>query len=253
MVDDNELKRLGGLQAPAPSAEAKARALAAAMQAFDEKNIASASQGSEGRLRLTDRAQKIWREMMQKKLLAAPALAGLVALPIAGYATFYLMEESPFNFGGGPGHGWPGGAHRTQRPPNPRRRRRPTPESRESSDPAVRPAEADARSRKRRQTMPRPKPNCRAMSAGLSRRRRAEPPKPRPRRGRSGHSRHLEDDGRPVRWALRSHRHPAAGRGRPRPLRGIQDQPGALALRPIRSRPSRSMSTRRPIPSCAAR
>ena len=38
MVDDNELERLSGLAAPAPSAEAKARALAAAMQAFDEKN-----------------------------------------------------------------------------------------------------------------------------------------------------------------------------------------------------------------------
>ena len=36
---------------------------------------------------------------MQKKLIAAPALAGLVALPIAGYATFYLMEGAPFNFG----------------------------------------------------------------------------------------------------------------------------------------------------------
>ena len=38
---------------------------------------------------------------MQKKLLATPALAGFVALPIAGYATFYLMEESPFAFGAG--------------------------------------------------------------------------------------------------------------------------------------------------------
>ena len=38
---------------------------------------------------------------MQKKLLAAPALTALVALPIAGYATFYLMKDSPFNFGGG--------------------------------------------------------------------------------------------------------------------------------------------------------
>ena len=33
---------------------------------------------------------------MQKKLIATPAIAGLVALPIAGYATFYLLEESPF-------------------------------------------------------------------------------------------------------------------------------------------------------------
>ena len=37
---------------------------------------------------------------MQKKLLAAPALTALVALPIAGYATFYLMEDSPLRFGG---------------------------------------------------------------------------------------------------------------------------------------------------------
>ena len=33
---------------------------------------------------------------MQKKLIATPAIAGLVALPIAGYATFYLLEESRF-------------------------------------------------------------------------------------------------------------------------------------------------------------
>ncbi len=30
---------------------------------------------------------------MQKKLLAAPALTGLVALPVAGYAAFYLMND----------------------------------------------------------------------------------------------------------------------------------------------------------------
>ena len=58
MVDDNELKRLGGISAPAPSAEAKARALAAAMQAFDEKNTSTAAQGSAGRLRLTERMQE---------------------------------------------------------------------------------------------------------------------------------------------------------------------------------------------------
>jgi Ca-activated chloride channel family protein len=99
MVDDNELKRLGGLQAPAPGAEAKARALAAAMQAFDEKNFAS-PKGSETGLRLTDRITLIWRGMMQKKLLAAPALTALVALPIAGYTTFYLIQEQSFDFDG---------------------------------------------------------------------------------------------------------------------------------------------------------
>ncbi len=101
MVDDNELKRLGSLRAPAPGAEAKARALAAAMHAFDEKNFSATSQGSKESLRLTDRMTQIWRGMMQKKLLATPAIAGLMVLPIAGYTAFYLMEESPFGFGTG--------------------------------------------------------------------------------------------------------------------------------------------------------
>ena len=99
-VDDNELEMLRGLSAPAPDAEARARALNAAMAAFDENISSAATQGSAGGLRLTERAQKLWSEMMQKKLLATPALAGLVALPLAGYATFYLLENSPFSFGG---------------------------------------------------------------------------------------------------------------------------------------------------------
>jgi Ca-activated chloride channel family protein len=94
MVDDNELKRLGSLKAPSPRAEAKARALAAAMQAFDGQKSASAPQGSQAAQRLTDRIGQIWRDMMQKKMIAAPALTGLVALPIAGYAAFHLMQEA---------------------------------------------------------------------------------------------------------------------------------------------------------------
>jgi Ca-activated chloride channel family protein len=94
MVQDNDLKRLGGLKAPAPRAAAKARALAAAMQAFDEENTATAPQGPARNQRLTDRMRTIWREMMQRKLIAAPALTGLVALPIAGYTAFYLVQEA---------------------------------------------------------------------------------------------------------------------------------------------------------------
>ena len=98
MVDDNDLQRLGRIKPPEPGAEARARALHAAMQAFDNENISTAPQGSAEGLRLTHQIRKLWRETMQKKLLAAPALAGLIALPIAGYATFYLMEDSPFRF-----------------------------------------------------------------------------------------------------------------------------------------------------------
>ncbi|KQZ81950.1 hypothetical protein ASD64_09410 [Mesorhizobium sp. Root157] len=101
MVNDNELKRLRDMAAPRPRPAAKVGALHAAMVAFDaqEKN-APAPQGSASKQRLTERARKLWRDIMQKKLFAAPAIAGLVALPIAGYAAFYLLQDSPFRFRG---------------------------------------------------------------------------------------------------------------------------------------------------------
>ncbi|MER9656199.1 von Willebrand factor type A domain-containing protein [Mesorhizobium sp. M0152] len=101
MVDDNELKRLRDAAVPAPGEGAKARAFDAAMRAFEEENISVVTQGSVGGLRLTERAQKLWSEIMQKKLIATPAIAGLVALPIAGYATFHMLREQPSTFGGG--------------------------------------------------------------------------------------------------------------------------------------------------------
>ncbi|MER9339970.1 VWA domain-containing protein [Mesorhizobium sp. M0601] len=104
MVDDNELNRLRDIAAPAPDADAKARALQAALRAYDmDEKTLPAAQGSVSGLRLTERAQKLWSEIMQKKLFATPAIAGLVALPIAGYATMYMLGESKFSgpeFGG---------------------------------------------------------------------------------------------------------------------------------------------------------
>jgi Ca-activated chloride channel family protein len=99
MVDDDELFRLRGSAVPAPGAEAKARAFHAAMAAYDD-NFSPAPQGSADTPRLIQRAQKLWREIMQNKLIAAPTVAGLVALPIAGYTALYLMKDQPFNFGG---------------------------------------------------------------------------------------------------------------------------------------------------------
>ncbi|MBZ9996679.1 VWA domain-containing protein [Mesorhizobium sp. BH1-1-4] len=100
MVDDNELRKLRDAAVPAPGESAKARAFEAALRAYDEENISAVTQGSVGGLRLTERAQKLWSEIMQKKLIATPALAGLVALPIAGYATFHMLREQPSPFGG---------------------------------------------------------------------------------------------------------------------------------------------------------
>ncbi|MER9609210.1 VWA domain-containing protein [Mesorhizobium sp. M0312] len=103
MVDDNELNRLRDIAAPAPDADAKARALQAALRAYDmEEKTLPGAQGSVSGLRLTERAQRLWSEIMQMKLFATPAIAGLVALPIAGYATIYMLGESKF---GGPEFG----------------------------------------------------------------------------------------------------------------------------------------------------
>ncbi len=94
MIEDDDLKILGKTPAPKPSQAARERALAAAMAAFDEKT-ATAPQGKATGERLTDKAITLWRVLMSRKLLSAPAIAGLMALPLAGYATFYLMETSP--------------------------------------------------------------------------------------------------------------------------------------------------------------
>jgi Ca-activated chloride channel homolog len=96
MAKDDELDILRSSPLPAPRAEAKARALEAARESFNLEKTAATAQGTQNGLRLTERATRLWSEIMQRKLIAAPALAGLVALPIAGYAAFYLLEESPF-------------------------------------------------------------------------------------------------------------------------------------------------------------
>jgi Ca-activated chloride channel family protein len=102
MVDDNELARLRTLRVPVPNPQAKIGALHAAMTAFDEarEENSPVPQGSAEPQRLTSRAAKLWREIMQKKLVATPAIAGLIALPIAGYTALYLLDQQNFNFGG---------------------------------------------------------------------------------------------------------------------------------------------------------
>ena len=99
MVEDDDLDLLRTMKAPAPSAEARARALEAALGAYDLKNSVADPQGSAAPQRLTERARKLWSEIMNKKLMAAPAIAGLMALPIAGYITYYLMQENAYRFG----------------------------------------------------------------------------------------------------------------------------------------------------------
>ena len=78
---------------PAPGEAARRRALAAAMTAFDEKDR-KGPQGSAADDRLTSRAARFWRDMMGTRLSATPAIAGLVALPIAGYVAWQVFGET---------------------------------------------------------------------------------------------------------------------------------------------------------------
>ncbi len=105
MIDDNELNMLRGISAPKPDADAKASALRAATAAYRAglaEKTSYATQGTARPRRLTGRAMKLWSGMMQKRLYATPALATLVALPLAGYTTYYLLRDSvPFAFNPG--------------------------------------------------------------------------------------------------------------------------------------------------------
>ena len=102
-MDHDEFDILRNNPVPSPRDEARTRALNAALGAYDLENSSAEAQGSPAGNRLTDRAWRLWRETMNRKMYATPAIAGLLALPIAGYTTYYLAKESPFNFGpGGP-------------------------------------------------------------------------------------------------------------------------------------------------------
>jgi Ca-activated chloride channel family protein len=98
MVNKDELDLLRSISVPAPSAEARARGLESALGSYDLQNSSAAAQGSAASPRLTERINNLWNGIMNKKLMATPAIAGLVALPIAGYTAIYLLNESPFAF-----------------------------------------------------------------------------------------------------------------------------------------------------------
>src|SRR5262245_39778324 len=97
-MEKDELTILGNSAVPAPQDEARARALAAALVAYDLENTAAATQEREAGTRLIDRATKLWRETMNRKIYATPAIAGLLALPIVGYTAYHLMLEQPSAF-----------------------------------------------------------------------------------------------------------------------------------------------------------
>jgi Ca-activated chloride channel family protein len=92
---EDELDKLGRITVPKASEEARARALAAAMTAFEEaeKNLAAPQGKAEGQ-RQSSIATKLWSLFMSRKMmLASSALATLLVIPAAGYVTYNLVQD----------------------------------------------------------------------------------------------------------------------------------------------------------------
>ena len=91
-MNDDDLKMLRSAPVPGPGRDARARAVEAALESFDAEKNLSIPKGSAAGRRLSDRMANIWSGMMEKKLMATPAIAGLVALPIAGYVGWQMLD-----------------------------------------------------------------------------------------------------------------------------------------------------------------
>ncbi|MCO5056471.1 MAG: VWA domain-containing protein [Rhizobiaceae bacterium] len=91
-MNDDDLKMLRSAPVPGPGRDARARAVEAALESFDAEKNSSIPKGSAAGRRLSDRMANIWSGMMEKKLMATPAIAGLVALPIAGYVGWQMLD-----------------------------------------------------------------------------------------------------------------------------------------------------------------
>jgi Ca-activated chloride channel family protein len=92
---EEDLKKLGRIATPKPSDEARARAMNAAMAAFEAENKFSvAPQGSETTHRQSSIATALWSLFMSRKLmLASSALATLLIVPTAGYITIGMIND----------------------------------------------------------------------------------------------------------------------------------------------------------------
>ncbi|MDK4734413.1 VWA domain-containing protein [Rhizobium sp. CNPSo 3490] len=94
MTVDKKLEKLSRTAPPAADPEARTRALAAAMQAFDDAgNDTAAAQGNLKGWRQSSVINWIWSPAMNKKFLAGSALATLLVIPAAGYLVIALNHN----------------------------------------------------------------------------------------------------------------------------------------------------------------
>ncbi|WP_337183195.1 VWA domain-containing protein [Shinella sp.] len=93
-MSDLDLDKLSRRRPPAADASARAAALAAAMQAFDEaEKKPQAAQGFTGGRRPSSIFNRIWSPIMNRRFLAGSALATLLVVPVAGLVTYELVRN----------------------------------------------------------------------------------------------------------------------------------------------------------------
>lgn len=92
MAREDMLEKLSSIRAPEAGEAARKRAVAAALEIFEEEN-ARLTQGSAGGQRPSTIGKTLWSRLMDRKIIANPALATIVALPIAGYAAYMLIDN----------------------------------------------------------------------------------------------------------------------------------------------------------------
>ena len=97
MVDDNELNRLRGIprRHPTPTRRRVRCAQPPPHAARSCRKNSCATQGTASRLRLTERAMKLWSEMMQKKFMPRRRWPGSWPCRSQDTPPIYLLKEQP--------------------------------------------------------------------------------------------------------------------------------------------------------------
>ncbi|OAP45892.1 vWA domain-containing protein [Sinorhizobium saheli] len=93
MTDDFDI--LSRRTPPRPGDDGRARALAAAMQAFDAAEKQGTPQGSVSPGRQSSILNRIWSPIMNRKLLAGSALATLIIVPAAAFVALAIVRNDP--------------------------------------------------------------------------------------------------------------------------------------------------------------
>ena len=97
MSDEFDLDILKTVKTPRPDAETRDRAMREALAAFDDEKKSAATQGSASGSRLMTILQWSWSTTMETlskgRLMSGTAIATILAVPLAGYLAFMVMND----------------------------------------------------------------------------------------------------------------------------------------------------------------